>query len=316
MDSQVPPEMAALAAKKSDGSYKKRQDDAKKKQSGELPPDLDENGKMINPHNPDYITKVPWYLGESGPTLKHHSIQKVDHFLSMSEADALIQQKLSTKKAIPKALSFRKGACKNCGAMTHKEKDCVERPRSSKKSAWKSGVDIAPDEVILKMEEYGKISYDGKRDQWQGYNPEEYKSIVDKYQRIDEERRKYRQEQKEIRRREQEAKQEKKRLEKEKPKQNKLDSALKSDLLNNDNNVSNNNNNNNNEDDDEDEKHDKTTDSASDSDSDSDYDSDEDDDEEEDDTKEFMARDEEARDFQARQARQGGIGGAEMKTTG
>ncbi len=27
------------------------------------------------------------------------------------------------------ATKFRKGACKNCGAMTHKEKDCVDRPR-------------------------------------------------------------------------------------------------------------------------------------------------------------------------------------------
>ncbi len=27
------------------------------------------------------------------------------------------------------ATKFRKGACKNCGAMTHTEKDCVERPR-------------------------------------------------------------------------------------------------------------------------------------------------------------------------------------------
>jgi pre-mRNA-processing factor SLU7 len=123
-------------------NFKKRQEEAKKKQSGELPPDLDQDGKMINPHNPDFITKVPWYLGDSGPTLKHHNVQKVDHFLSLSEADELIRSKLATKKELQKqkAVTYRKGACKNCGSMTHKEKDCVERPRSSKKAAWKSGI--------------------------------------------------------------------------------------------------------------------------------------------------------------------------------
>ena len=108
---------------------------------------------MINPHNPDFITKVPWYLGESGPSLKHHNKQKVDHFLSLTEADALIKSKIEKQKEIKatRKISYLKGACKNCGATTHQEKDCVERPRSSKKSAWKSGLDIAPDEVALQV---------------------------------------------------------------------------------------------------------------------------------------------------------------------
>ena len=126
--------------------------------------ELDQDGKMINPHNPEFITKVifilflmiffriyfvyydtsltsliisskvPWYLGNSGPTLKHHSIQKSDHVLSISETDNLFKQKnlavLQKNNSTQKF--YRKGACKNCGAMTHKEKDCVERPRSAK----------------------------------------------------------------------------------------------------------------------------------------------------------------------------------------
>lgn len=122
-------------------TYKKRQEDAKKKQSGELPPDHDEDGKMINPHNPDFITKVPWYLGESGPTLKHHNVQKINHFLTLNESDNLIKEKLIKQNNLNKNknILFRKGSCKNCGALTHKEKDCVERPRSTKKSAWKIG---------------------------------------------------------------------------------------------------------------------------------------------------------------------------------
>eukprot|EP00638_Chattonella_subsalsa_P013470 CAMPEP_0117814106 /NCGR_PEP_ID=MMETSP0948-20121206/23932_1 /TAXON_ID=44440 /ORGANISM="Chattonella subsalsa, Strain CCMP2191" /LENGTH=346 /DNA_ID=CAMNT_0005651641 /DNA_START=90 /DNA_END=1129 /DNA_ORIENTATION=+ len=60
---------------------------------------------------------------------------------------------------------------------------------------------------------------------------------------------------------------------------------------------------------------DNTTDTASDNsdtDSDTDYDSDEEDDDE-DDTKDFLMKDSDAKDFQGRVARQGGIGGAQMK---
>ena len=135
---------------------------------------------MINPHNPDFITKVPWYLGESGPSLKHHNNQKADHFLSLSEADSLVKGKVTKQKELnsKKRVSYQKGACKNCGATTHKEKDCVERPRSSRKSAWKSGLDIAPDEQSLILENHGKVSYDAKRDSWGGYDASIYNSTV------------------------------------------------------------------------------------------------------------------------------------------
>jgi pre-mRNA-processing factor SLU7 len=132
---------------------KKRKETAIKKQNGQIAPDLDQDGKMINPHNPDFITKVPWYLGSSGPTLKHHSIQKNDNFLTLNETDQLIQNKIQLQNELLKNNSkivYRKGACRNCGAMSHNEKDCIERPRSSKKAAWKSGLDIAADEATLK----------------------------------------------------------------------------------------------------------------------------------------------------------------------
>lgn len=98
---------------------------------------------MINPHNPDFITKVPWYLNEqSGESnavvtngiapqaLKHHHVQKVNHELSLEETDALIQEKIKAKRSLEKnsfgeyastARIFKKGACKNCGSTTHKE---------------------------------------------------------------------------------------------------------------------------------------------------------------------------------------------------
>ena len=137
--------------------------------------------------------------------MKHHNIQKVDHFLSLSEADSLVKQKVAKQQELKSSrkVNFRKGACKNCGATTHKEKDCVERPRSSKKAAWKSGLDIAPDEVSLQLDQHVKVSYDAKRDSWGGYDAESYEStVVARYEQLEEERKA----QREIRRQEHQAK--------------------------------------------------------------------------------------------------------------
>ena len=184
-------------------SHKKVMDDKKKKQSGEIAPDVDENGKIINPHNPEFITRVPWYLGNSGPTLKHHSLQKNENFLTMAETDLLINEKIARQKELKDSFVkpvYRKGACKNCGSMSHKDKDCVERPRSSKKAAWKTGLDIAPDDVTVRLTDHGKVSYDAKRDNWQGYNPAAYHDVIDKFQFAEQERLKYMQELKEKKR--------------------------------------------------------------------------------------------------------------------
>lgn len=157
------------------------------------PPAVDQDGKLINPHNPEFITKVPWYLGNHGPTLKHHNIQKNDKLLSLQETDELIAKKISAQRELqataPKIV-YKKGACKNCGATTHKEKDCLERPRSTKKSAWKTGLDIASDDVVVNLESHGKLSYDAKRDSWTGYDAKEYQDIMARHERLEEERRK------------------------------------------------------------------------------------------------------------------------------
>lgn len=161
--------------------------------NSEKPPALDQDGKMINPHNPEFITKVPWYLGNTGPTLKHHSVQSKSRELTIAETDELIAKKLAAQSEVvtaSKRTTYRKGACKNCGAVTHQEKDCLERPRSSKKMAWKSGLDIAADEVVLNLEQHGKLSYAAKRDQWKGFDPTEYQEIVERHNRLEDDRRK------------------------------------------------------------------------------------------------------------------------------
>lgn len=291
----------------------------------EKEPQLDQDGKMINPHNPEFITKVPWYLGSSGPTLKHHNIQKADHYLSITESDALIQKKIESQKVAqltaPRTI-YRKGACKNCGAMTHTEKNCVERPRSGKKAAWKTGVDIAPDEVSLRLEEHGKVSFDAKRDQWKGYDPQQYKEVIQKHERIEMERALALKQEEDKRREAMREEKDKRKAELEQHRKRKAEQKLKKQQQQSKN-PSASSSSAAKDDADWDDAHDKTTDSdhSTDSDSDSDSDSDAGSDEESGDDeaaaaeKEFLARDEQMGDFQGGFVPQGGLGGAGMRQT-
>eukprot|EP00953_Heterococcus_sp_UTEX-ZZ885_P017248 9655-Heterococcus_DN1.PRE.2 len=110
----------------------------------------------------------------------------------MKEVDSLIQSKYVKK---PQAAGkFRPGACKNCGAMGHKTLECVERPRSNKTAAWKTGTAIAADDHTVDLEAYGKLGFDAKRDRWHGYHPDQHTEVVEQYNKLDEERRRARQE--------------------------------------------------------------------------------------------------------------------------
>ncbi|KAF0682920.1 hypothetical protein As57867_024855, partial [Aphanomyces stellatus] len=159
---------------------KKELDEARK--NGTLPPEQDADGNLINPHNPDYISKRPWYLGDSGPSLKHQINPKKDQVLTMTEADAL---NIRAFKQGSQRKKFQKGACTNCGAMTHKAVECVERPR--KVGAWKSNKNLAADEVIVDVRsgQYGKLTFDAKRDAWLGYDADEHQATIDRFEKME-----------------------------------------------------------------------------------------------------------------------------------
>ncbi|KAK1400103.1 hypothetical protein POM88_009966 [Heracleum sosnowskyi] len=78
-----------------------------------------------------------------------------------------------------------KGACDNCGAMTHNVKECTDRPRKFR-AIW-TNKNIAPDEKIERFE----LDYDGKRDRWNGYDAALYVHVVERYEARDEARNKY-----------------------------------------------------------------------------------------------------------------------------
>ncbi|RZC40298.1 pre-mRNA-splicing factor Slu7 [Asbolus verrucosus] len=166
--------------KKSREDWRKAKELEEARKAGTAPAAVDEEGKDINPHIPQYISSAPWYYGTSGPTLKHQRPQE-DKQKDYSRLDEWYKRGVDTSKLVTK---YRKGACENCGAVTHKRKDCMERPR--KVGAKFSGANIAADEFVQKKL---SLDYDGKRDRWSGYDPSEHKSVIEEFQKVEEAKR-------------------------------------------------------------------------------------------------------------------------------
>ncbi|KAK4692548.1 pre-mRNA-processing factor SLU7, partial [Lecanoromycetidae sp. Uapishka_2] len=130
--------------------------------------------KEQNEYIPSFISKKPFYLESAD-----------------SENDYLEHQRLQTtepdqskwydrgKRLGPAATKFRKGACENCGAITHKTKECLSRPRA-KGARW-TGKNIQADEVVQDVE----LGWDAKRDRWNGYDAQEYRNVTEEYEELE-----------------------------------------------------------------------------------------------------------------------------------
>ena len=128
-----------------------------------------------NEYIPSFISKAPFYAtGTDEDYLEHQRLQSLP-------TDTLSQAKWYSRglKAAPAATKFRKGACENCGAMTHKTKECLSRPR--KAGAKWTGKDIQADEVVSDI----KLGWDAKRDRWNGYDAAEYSNVVAEYEELE-----------------------------------------------------------------------------------------------------------------------------------
>lgn len=129
--------------------------------------------KEENAYIPQFISKRPFYAGEGD--------EETDYL----EHQRLHKQKQDSKwydrgKKGTAATKYRKGACENCGAMGHKAKDCLERPR--KRGAKWTGKNIQADDVLQDVQ----MSWDAKRDRWNGYDPKDYKHVVEEYEAMEE----------------------------------------------------------------------------------------------------------------------------------
>jgi len=163
---------------KSREEYRKERALEEARKAGKVAPLRDEDGKDINPHIPQYIAQAPWYLNNDQPSLKH---QRALNAITTTNIDDWYER---GKRAGPAVSKFRKGACTNCGAMTHKARDCCERPRKIG-ARWKED-DIKPDELVADI----SLDFDGKHDRWNGYDSTNHLGLMKEYEIVNEEKKK------------------------------------------------------------------------------------------------------------------------------
>lgn len=188
---------SSSGAKLSREEFKRAKELEELRKAGAAPPEVDEEGKMVNPHMPHYIAQRPWYAEDlavaaagarGAPGLKH---QYGKHFgrdagAAAEEEAAEITKPRARVRRGPAAKRFRKGACTNCGAAGHKAADCVER-RRRRGAAW-TGRDICGDD--LGGGQAAARSFAAKRDRYDGYDPAEYRRVVERHERAEAARRK------------------------------------------------------------------------------------------------------------------------------
>ncbi|KFD51109.1 hypothetical protein M514_08009 [Trichuris suis] len=164
--------------------YRRMKELEEARKAGTVPAMTDvETGSDINPHIPHYIAQAPWYIGAPGPTLKHQKPHPERQKVLSTLTEWYKRGEAVKAKA---AIKYRKGACENCGAMTHKRKDCLERPR--KVGAKYTNTEIAPDEHSQPTLE---LDYAAKRDRWNGFDPALYnEKVAQEFQELEEARKK------------------------------------------------------------------------------------------------------------------------------
>ncbi|KAK9835182.1 hypothetical protein WJX81_004076 [Elliptochloris bilobata] len=175
--------MASSSTLMSHEDFRRAKELEEARKAGIAPAAVDEEGKEINPHIPQYMSSAPWYLNNSQPSLKH---QKDWRTHAKDEVGKFYDRGVK----VFQAKKYRKGACENCGALSHKTKDCVERPRS-KGARWTSK-HIAADE---KVEDIQLKTYEARRDRWNGYDAGEYSRVVDMYEKVEDAKREMRKKQ-------------------------------------------------------------------------------------------------------------------------
>lgn len=121
-----------------------------------IPPEGDITGAKL----PSYMRKAPWYFNTGKDNLDHLRMTPWAQPKESNLSQFVKHGRLRNKEIV----KWKPGCCKNCGASTHTEFDCPERPR--KRTARITGESIIEKEVI----EEEDLSYDAKHDCYANYD--------------------------------------------------------------------------------------------------------------------------------------------------
>lgn len=164
--------MSSMGAQRtSREDHKKQRELEELRKAGAVAPEVDEDGNMINPHIPQYMSQAPWYLDQK-VGLKHQKgwMEKVT--LKGSEARHVSEIGRGKKGVSRTRNEFGELVKPSKGGRKAKQ---LQEQRSMVQGPRDNGYDD---------------SYDGKHDRWNGYDPAAYKQVMDRYESLDQARRK------------------------------------------------------------------------------------------------------------------------------
>ena len=167
------------------------------RQAGTAAPALDKErgGEMINPHNPEFLTKKPWYLGDdAGPTLSHQGVGSTPvGEVSLAEAEADVARRRSAWKAqtsgdgppvVPVGTwieALRRGKaphlpCKVKAVRLDGTLDVEFENGQIGRRTPRAHCKLPKSAMGARagLEKLGKVAYDAKRDRWHGYDGDGY----------------------------------------------------------------------------------------------------------------------------------------------
>lgn len=119
-------------------------------------------GQEISPNIPAGLSQAPWYYGIKGPTLEHQRKNATN-----PDDSRHLDDQVDRVEVLGQQSTFVAGSCTNCGATTHKARDCLMPKR--KVGAATSGVVTGVDQHVVAASTSGRpVSFSKKRDTWSG----------------------------------------------------------------------------------------------------------------------------------------------------